>query len=247
MITEQIKTLSWQLRLFGVHQHFEKRIQSAAAQGQNAAEFLRLLLEDELLARKDMVAKRLLTKAKFRHAADLEDWDHSFDRGISKQKLKDLASLAFFQNKENLLLLGRTGEGKTHLAIALGRRLCLENFTVAFLPVNNFFEEVIAQKSRGRLLAHLKSIAKTNLIIFDDFGLRPYTHDEATVLVDILEERHKKAPVIITSQVDPQGWTKLFEDPVIAEAIVDRVVNPSQKIILKGGSYREKLNPKKSS
>jgi len=82
------------------------------------------------------------------------------------------------------------------------------------------------------------------VLILDDFGLRSYTHDEANVLIDILEERYRKGVVIITSQVDPQGWPKLFEDPVIADAIIDRLTNPSRQVVLKGGSYREKLKPK---
>jgi DNA replication protein DnaC len=88
----------------------------------------------------------------------------------------------------------------------------------------------------------LNRLNQTHVIIFDDFGLRSYTHEEANVLVELLDGRVKKGPIIVTSQVDPKGWYKLFEDPVIAEAIVDRMVNPSQKIKLTGGSYRERLN-----
>ncbi|MBK7893118.1 MAG: ATP-binding protein [Bdellovibrionales bacterium] len=90
----------------------------------------------------------------------------------------------------------------------------------------------------------MKRLSSIRALILDDFGLRNYTHDEATVLVDLLEDRHRKGSVIVTSQVDPRGWTKLFEDPVIAEAIVNRLEHPSQRLNLKGGSYREKLQTK---
>jgi len=102
-------------------------------------------------------------------------------------------------------------------------------------------EEIHSQKIAGRYLIFVRNINRAQILILDDFGLRNYTHDEATSLVDILEERYRKGSVIVTSQVDPRGWVKLFEDPVIGEAIVDRLVNPSQKIALKGGSYRERL------
>jgi DNA replication protein DnaC len=241
MINDQVRDLSHQLRLTGIHAHFEKRAQEVRAGSLDPVEYLRLLLEDEMLARKDRLAKSLTTRAKFRTIADIEDWDQTFDRGITKAKLRELASLAFYQSKENLLILGKTGEGKTHLAISLGRKLCRDNLSVFFLPVNFLFEEVIAARTSGKYLPYIRRLTTAKVLVFDDFGLRNYTHEEANVLVDILEDRHQKGPVIVTSQVDPRSWVKLFEDPVIAEAITDRLLNPSQRILLKGGSYREKL------
>ena len=182
-----------------------------------------------------------MTRAKFRSVADLEDWDQSYERGLTKAKLRELSAMSFVQSNENMLILGRTGEGKTHLAVGLGRRLCAENISTFFVPVNFLFEEVQAAKVAGKYLQYVKRLSQVRVLILDDFGLRNYTHDEANVLVDILEDRHKKGSVIVTSQADPKGWPKLFEDPLIAEAIVSRLEHPSQKLILKGGNYREKL------
>jgi DNA replication protein DnaC len=241
MMSDQMRLLSHQLRLFGVHANFEKRAAQAAGQGLNHLEFLRLVLEDELLNRKERISKGLLTRAKFRSVADLEDWDQSYERGLTKAKLRELSSMSFIQSNENMLILGRTGEGKTHLAVGLGRRLCAENISTFFVPVNFLFEEVQAAKVAGKYLQYVKRLSQVRVLILDDFGLRNYTHDEANVLVDILEDRHRKGSVIVTSQADPKGWPKLFEDPLIAEAIVSRLEHPSQKLILKGGNYREKL------
>lgn len=240
-MSDQMRLLSHQLRLFGVHANFEKRAAQAAGQGLNHLEFLRLVLEDELLNRKERISKGLLTRAKFRSVADLEDWDQSYERGLTKAKLRELSSMSFIQSNENMLILGRTGEGKTHLAVGLGRRLCAENISTFFVPVNFLFEEVQAAKVAGKYLQYVKRLSQVRVLILDDFGLRNYTHDEANVLVDILEDRHRKGSVIVTSQADPKGWPKLFEDPLIAEAIVSRLEHPSQKLILKGGNYREKL------
>jgi len=246
---DQIRNLSHQMRLFGIHAAANRRAEEALSGQLHPLEFLRLILEDELLSRKDRAAKALTTRARFRFKADLEDWDQTFDRGITKQKIRELSALGFLHNRENLLILGKTGEGKTHLAIAIGKKICQEGHKTLFLPVNFLFEEIAAARAAGRYLTYVKSLIKTEAVILDDFGLRNYTHDEATSLMDILEERYQKGVVILTSQVNPEGWMKLFEDPVIAEAIVDRIIHPSQKLILKGGgSYREKLNrqqPKK--
>lgn len=241
MMNDQLKSMSHNLRLFGIYGGFERRCEQAGAESLNHQEFLRLVLEDEVNQRKNAAAKRLLTKAKFRSVADLEDWDQTFERGFTKTKLRELAAIGFYQSQENLLLLGKTGAGKTHLAIAIGRRLCAENVSTLFFPVNFLFEEVAAAKTAGKYLNFVKKLSQSQVIILDDFGLRNYTHDEANILVDILEDRHRKGSVVVTSQVDPKGWIKLFEDPVIAEAIVSRLEHPCQKLIITGGNYREKL------
>lgn len=244
MTIDQVKSLTHKLRLFGIHNAVESRYAELKANNLDALEMLHLLLEDESLQRRDALTQRLTTKAKFRSYADVEDWDSSFDRGISKGKLVELAKGSFCHSKENLLVLGKTGEGKTHLAQAIGRRLCQEGIRVSFTSVNLLFEEIQCQKIAGRYLIFIRNLNRSQVLILDDFGIRAYTHDEASILMDILEERYRKLPVIVTSQVDPRGWLKLFEDAVIAEALVDRLVNPSQKIILKGGSYREKIGVK---
>jgi DNA replication protein DnaC len=244
MIPDQVKNISYQLRLYGIHSSFAARAEESLSKGLQPLEFLGLLLQDEVLCRKDRLAKSLVSRAKFRDQVDLEDWDISFERGLSKQKLREIGALSFFHAKENLLILGRTGEGKTHLAVSIGRRLCRENESVAFLPVNRFFEEVLAARTSGKYLGYLKKLSQTQVLLLDDFGLRNYTHEEANTLVDLLEERARKGPVMVTSQVEPKGWVKLFEDPVIAEAVVDRLIHPSQKITLSGGSYRERLGKK---
>jgi DNA replication protein DnaC len=246
MTVDQTKLLAHQLRLLGMHAHLERRATEALASQLHPLEFLRLLLEDEILARKDRVAKMLATRAGFRCSAELEDWDTTYDRGIPKAKLKELGTLSFISSKENLLLLGKTGEGKSHLAVAIGRRLCAENVKTIFVPVNHLFEEIAAAKAAGKYLSLIRQFNKAKVLILDDFGLRSYTHNEATALVDLLEDRYQRGVVIVTSQVDHRGWLKLFEDPVVAEAIVDRLVHPSQRIVLKGGSYRERLAPKKA-
>jgi DNA replication protein DnaC len=235
--------LAHELRLFGIHAGIERRSHEALAAGHHPLEYLRLILEDERLFRQERVAKMLSTRAKFRSDAALEDWDHSHERSLSKAQFKEVAALGFYQNRENLLIVGSTGTGKTHLAIALGKKLCAEGVGVQFFSVNLLFEECQAEKAAGRYLKLIRRLKQVPALILDDFGLRNYTHEEANVLIDILEERYQKGSVLLTSQVDPKGWRKLFEDPVIAEAITDRLTKPAKQITLKGGSYREKLKP----
>lgn len=234
--------LSHELRLFGIHNGLEKRAEEALAASHHPLEYLRLILEDEKLARQERTAKMLSTRAKFRNDSTLEEWDHGHERGITKAQFKEIASLSFYLNRENLLIFGKTGSGKTHLAIALGKKLCSEGTGVQFFSVNLMFEESFAEKASGRYLHFVNKIKKIPVIILDDFGLRNYTHEEATILMDLLEERYRKGSVIVTSQVDSKGWKKLFEDPVIAEAITDRLTKPSRKLVFDvAHTYRDNL------
>ena len=241
-----MKNASHHLRLFGVHRGIDRLSNMAVKEGLHPLEYLRLVLDEEKLYRQERSAKALKTRAKFRSDAELEDWDHEFPRGLTKAQFKECASLRFYENRENLLILGSTGMGKTHLAIALGKKLCSENIRVQFYSVNLLFEEALGEKLAGKYLLFIKRIRNASVIILDDFGLRAYTHEEAQVLIDILEERYLKGSVIVTSQVDIHGWGKLFADPVISDAIIDRLSQPSQKVVIKGvKSYREKARAKK--
>lgn len=238
---ESAQKLAGQLRLSGIYQGLVRRCEEAVKAGLHPAEFLRLVLEDEQLARKNAMAKRLATQAKFRSQCDIENWDSVTPRGLSKARLKELLQGGFFHKKENLIIRGQTGVGKTHLAIALGRGLCQQEVSVAFHSVNLLFEHLQAEKAAGRYLVTLQKMARINVLILDDFGLRNYGHEEATSLLEILEERYAKGSVIITSQVEPEGWRGLFQDSVISDAIIDRMINPSENVLLTGESYRKKL------
>jgi DNA replication protein DnaC len=236
---ESVQGLAGKLRLNGIYHGLSKRVEEAVASSLHPAEFLKLLLEDEQLARRNAHAQALTRRAKFPSQCDLENWDQSKPRGVTKVKLKELMASSYFHRKENLIIRGPTGVGKTHLAIALGRILCQSEVSVSFWSVNILFEQLQAEKAAGKYLAALTRIAKVDVIILDDFGLRNYTHDEAIALLEILEERYAKGIVIITSQVEPGGWKTLFQDSVISDAIIDRLNNPSENITLTGESFRK--------
>lgn len=238
---ESIKSLSHELRLFGIHRSVERRCGEALADGLHPNELVRILLQDEKDQRKEAAGKRLTSRAQFRNGSVLENFDMSFDRGLTKQKLRELSLLNFFHKKENLLIVGKTGVGKTNLAIAIGKKLCEEGETTIFYSSNLLFEEAQAERAAGRYLKWIQKTKKISILILDDFALRNYTHDEANTLLEIIEQRYQRGVTIITSQVSPAGWASLFEDPVIAEAIVDRLKNPSCLVELKGESYRKRL------
>ncbi len=152
------KILAAKMKLYGIHHAVERRTEEALSGGLHPAEFLRLVLEDEALARKNAYAKSLTKRARFRSQCYLENWDHSRPRGLTKAKLKDLAVGNFFHRKESLIICGPTGVGKTHLAIAVGRMLCQNEITVAFWSVNMMFEQIAAERVAGKYLSAIKRL-----------------------------------------------------------------------------------------
>jgi DNA replication protein DnaC len=182
---DQVKNLSHQMRLFGIHQACDRRAAEALSQQLHPLEFLRLRLEEERLSRKDRTAKALMTKARFRLRADLEDLDLTFHKDLTQAKIKEISELSFLHNLENLLILG-----KTPLAIALGKRLCQEGHPTQFLPINFLFEEI---QAAGRYLNYVRSLIKAKVLILDDLGCAPRgaalprgSRDPPTIVVAIV-------------------------------------------------------------
>lgn len=236
--------LMGELKLSGMREAVGYRMEEAVEGNLDFEEFLCLLLEDEKLYRRNRKSELLRRKAKFNDNASLEDFDVQPKRGVTKAMVKRFATLDFVERGENVIFVGGTGAGKSYLAQAIGQKSCMAGLPALYLPVNKFFKQVQEAEVAGTYLKFLERVKKANLIILDDFGLRNYSHEEASILYDLLEERYRKSSLILTSQSKPKGWHHLFEDEVIAEAITDRLTSCSHTIEIKGGSYRKNYRPK---
>jgi DNA replication protein DnaC len=149
---QQLKTLLFDMKLAGMSHALDSVCAQAADEALSFSEALLLLAQSEKDHRAIKKSQSLQNKATFRNNACLENWDHTFERGLSRQKIRELASLQFIKQNKNLLLLGQTGVGKTQLAIALGRAACNQGQTVRFLSTNQFFEEYLLAQSTGKTL-----------------------------------------------------------------------------------------------
>lgn len=234
-----------QLKFFGIKESLEYRLSEAMESNLTYQDFLTVILDDEQLYRTNKRSEMLRRRAKFKDRVALEEFTASAKRGVTKSMVQQLKTLNFIDNNENLIFVGGTGAGKTFLAQAVGHAACSSGIESSFITANRLFREMEIAEASGNYLNFLNRIRRARVLIIDDFGLRNYTHKEATVLLDILEDRYQKAPVVFTSQSKPQGWKTLFEDEVIAEAILDRITSCAHIVEVKGESYRSNHRVKK--
>jgi DNA replication protein DnaC len=234
----QMELLLNDLKFFGMKESLDYRINEAIQSNHDHKQFLHFILEDEYLYRKNKRSEMLRKRARFNDKVYLEEFKASPSRGVNKAMVNQLKTLYFVDHNENLLFIGGTGAGKSYLAQAIGHACCLANIETYFISANRLFKEVELHEAAGNYLSYIRRLSKIKVLIIDDLGLRNYSHKEANILYEILEDRYQKSPVIITSQVKPQGWKTLFEDEVIAEAILDRLTACAHIIEVKGESFR---------
>ena len=199
-----------ELKFFGMKNSLAHRLGEAETSSLTHDEFLTLMLEDEKLYRRNRRCEMLKKRAKFSSKAYLEDFDPTNKRGISKTIIKQFKSLYFINANENLVFVGGTGVGKSFLAQAIGHEACAMGVEVFFISVNRLLKEIEMADAQGIYLSYLNRLKnRVKILILDDFGLRNYSHKEANILYEILEDRYQKSPVIVTSQIDPRGWAIL--------------------------------------
>ena len=233
------------LQFFGMKQSLQYRLSEVTQGNLSHQQFFTFLLEDEKLYRQNKRCEMLRKRAKFRERVYLEEFKVDPKRGITRSLIEQFKTLFFLEGYQNLFFIGGTGAGKSFLAQAIGHESCAHGHETMFISVNRLFKEIDMAEAQGNYLSYLARLSKVRLLILDDFGLRNYTHKEATIFYEILEDRYRKGSVIITSQVKPQGWGSLFEDKVIAEAILDRLSASSQTVDVKGDSFRKDQGKKK--
>lgn len=204
------------------------------------AERLGLLVDQEWIYRRNRTLARLLREAKFRlPEACLEDVDYAQPRGLDRHVLKDLASGRFCHSHENVLVVGPTGVGKTYVACAIGNAACRQGLRVRYLRVPRLLEDLRLARGDGTLSTRLRALARTDLLILDDFGLAPLAPAEARDLLEVVDERCLFRSTLLSSQLPVEDWHATFADPTTADAVLDRLVHNAHRLILKGDSMRK--------
>ena len=229
-----------QLKLSGVKSALEHQNELPSTyQEMSFEERLSLLLDEELTQRENKRIARLLKQAHFRLHAELEELDYRSGRGLEKSVMRNLASGQWLSRKQNILLTGATGCGKTYLACALGRHLCRQGHSVYYFRLKNLLEECYQSHADGSYPKLLGKLAKGALLIIDDWGLEPLAADQRSDLLEIIDQHYQKGSILLISQLPIEEWHRMIGDATHADAILDRLVHGSIKVNLAGESMRK--------
>ena len=227
------------MKMFFMVDAFQRQLASTQSSALSFEERLGLLIDAEWSGREQRKLNQRLRTAHLRHSASIEDVDFKAHRGLSRDLVLALGRGDWLRERQNLLITGPTGVGKSYLACAFAERACRSGFTALYLRAPRLYQELAVSRgdgSYGRLLARL---TRTQLLIIDDWGLAPLKDQERRDLLEVVEDRYERASTLITSQLPIKAWHEVIGDATLADAICDRLVHCAHRLELKGPSLRE--------
>jgi len=228
-----------QMRLTAMAQLHDQHVKNNEYAGCTPDEYLALLTDHQWEDRQNRKIQRLLSQAKFRQQACIADVNYIHSRNLDKNMFNRICTLDFISKKENIIITGASGTGKSYLSQALGHQGCMIGLKVMYCNVARLFTRLKLAKVDGTYLKELAKISKTDLLILDDFGLQAFDNFARETLLDIIDDRFSQGSVIVTSQIPVSAWYDIIGEGTIADAILDRLVNSSHRIDLEGESMRK--------
>lgn len=239
-----IQELAAQLKLSYIRDNAEAMLTQARRTGQDHSDFLEALLRAEAEQRTENGITRRIIEAKFPIKKYLVDFDRTkYDKAFGP-KFKELETLQFIDNKENIILIGTPGAGKTHYATALGIAACMKGKSVLFATVPNLIVELKEALSQNQLNAYRKKFERYSLVILDELGYVSFDKAGCEILFNLLSNRHGKGSIIITTNLTFENWETLFKDPVLTGAMIDRLAHKAHVLDIsreQGGRFEETI------
>ena len=244
-MNEKTMQLMKEMRLYGMHRAFTTTMETGGpSTGYTNDELVAYLVQCEWDDRHNRRIERLTKSARFRYTAVMEAIDYRPSRQLDKNLVRRLGSCGFIQKRENILITGSTGVGKSYLASAIGHQACSMGRKVMYFNTAKLFTMLKTSKADGSYHKLINKLEKQDLLILDDFGLKPLDNINRHALMEIIEDRHGKKSTIIASQLPVSKWHDIIGEKTLADAILDRLVHTAHRIDIKGESMRRKLKNK---
>lgn len=228
------------MKLHGMYRAFKISIESGKQESYTPDEIVAHLVEAEYEDRHNRSINLKVTNAKFRYKASLEEMNYHADRNIDRNQVMRFSDCSFIDKNENLIITGSTGIGKSYIASALGHHACSLGYRVAYFNTPKLFAKLKLAKADGTYMKEITRIERQHLLILDDFGIQPFDAQSRSALMELVEDRHNKGSLIITSQLPVSTWHDLIGEQTVADAILDRIIHNAHRMELKGESLRRR-------
>jgi DNA replication protein DnaC len=244
-VTDELIPLLEKLRLSGVLQTIDLRTREAVEDSLSHSEFLMRLCADEVERRESKQLEVRLRRASFDTVKSLEDFEWAFNPTVPKSKILELATCGFVGKRGNVLLLGPTGVGKSHIAQAIGERACRAGHSVCYVSAHNMLAQLRSARADDSLDKRMLRFTSPELLIVDDLGLRPLDRDEPIDLYEVIRARYERGSMIVTSNRALEEWYPMFLDDLMASAAMDRLLHHAHVVEMRGDSFRNPSGTRK--
>ena len=228
------------LKLFQMKEHLEEISNFVSQNKISFSEGLLKLCNYEIDHKTEVAARSMIKAAAFPFVKTIDDYDFEFQPCVSKPEILELATLRFMENAENIVFLGSSGVGKTHLATAIGIVAASKRYSTYFIKCHDLLQQLKRAKLENRLESKLKYINRYKLLVVDELGYLPINKEDANLFFQLIDMRYEKKSTILTTNINFNDWDSIFNDAVVANAILDRVLHHSKVITINGRSYRVK-------
>jgi DNA replication protein DnaC len=229
-----------QMKLHGMAAAFKTSLEDGGKVNMTADELISFLIESEYDDRNNRRIERRIRVARFRYKANVEQIDFKIDRNLDKNLMNRFSECSYIDKKENILITGSTGIGKSYIASALGNQACMLGYKVLYASTSKLFAMLKMAKADGSYIRETARIEKIDLLILDDFGMQPLDSHNRASLIEIIEDRHGKRSTIITAQLPVGQWHDVIGEKTIADAVLDRIVHNAHRIEMSGESLRKR-------
>jgi len=237
---EQVRTSLLGLKLSGMATCLRSLEETRRMHELSFVDGLKLLIQAETEQRESNRLDRLIKNAAFRYKATIEELSFDAARGIEQAQVMMLATGSYIRNGEAILITGAAGTGKSTLCTALGMQACRQGFSVAYFNMQKLLAKLKIARLEGNSISLFDKLAKTDLLLLDDFGLSKMDNQQQLDFLEIIEDRHARKSTVITSQLPVTNWFDVFKEAIIADSVLDRIAHSSHRFQLKGESLRKK-------